>query len=113
MGRTIPSFRIATVWEEEKGKLYRKYLRNKNEKRLFTNMFSIGTLYNFACSNAVIPIRIFPILMSIVFHHYKILTEKNFFFHSSSGFDFSLPSSDGGWMRILMIIIKITMQQQY
>ena len=29
------------------------------------------------------------------FHHYKILTEKNFFFHSSSGFDFSLPSSDG------------------
>ena len=66
MGRTIPSFRIVTVWEEEKWKLYRKYLRNKNEKRLFTNMFSIGTLYNFACSYAVIPIRIFPIVMSIV-----------------------------------------------
>jgi hypothetical protein len=76
-------------------------------------MFSIGTLYTSACSNAMNLIRIFPILMSIVFHHYKILTEKNFFFHSSSGFDFSLPSSDGGWMRILMIMIKITMQQQY
>jgi hypothetical protein len=96
MGSTIPSFRIATVWEEEKGKLYRKYLRNKNEKRLFTNMFSIVTLYNSACFYAVIPIRIFPIFMSIVFNYYKILTEKNFFFHSSSGFDFSLPSSDGG-----------------
>ena len=95
MGRTIPSFRIAAILEEEKWKLFRKYLRNKNEKRLFTNMFSIVTLYNSACSYAVIPIRIFPILMSIVFHHYKILTEKNFFFHSSSGFDFSLPSSDG------------------
>ncbi|MDW3631666.1 MAG: hypothetical protein QOK71_09535, partial [Nitrososphaeraceae archaeon] len=68
-------------------------MRNKNEKRLFTNMFSIVTLYNSACFYAVIPIRIFPILMSIVF---QILTEKNFFFHSSSGFDFSLPSSDGG-----------------
>ena len=76
-------------------------------------MFSIGTWSNFACSYAVIPKGIFPISRSIVFHHYKILTEKNFFFHSSSGFDFSLTSSDGGWMRILMIMIKITMQQQY
>ena len=78
MGRTTPSFRIAIVWEEEKWKLYRKYLRNKNEKKLFTNMFSIATLYNSACSNAVNPIRIFPILMSITFHHYKILKAKNF-----------------------------------
>ena len=33
MGRTIPSFRIAAVLEEEKWKLFRKYLRNKNEKK--------------------------------------------------------------------------------
>ena len=35
MGRTIPSFRNATVLEE-KWKLFRKYLRNKNEKKIFT-----------------------------------------------------------------------------
>ena len=77
MGRTIPSFRIATVVEEEKWKLYRKYLRNKNEKKIFTHMFSLGTLYNSACSNAVNPIRIFPILMSIIFHHYKKILSKS------------------------------------
>ena len=34
MGRTIPSFRIAAVLEEEEWKLFRKYLRNKNEKEI-------------------------------------------------------------------------------
>jgi hypothetical protein len=43
MDRTIPSFRIATVIEE-KWKLFRKYLKNKNEKKLFTHMFSIANL---------------------------------------------------------------------
>ncbi len=42
-------------------------------------MFSIANLYNSASSNAVNPIRIYPILMSIVFHHYKTLKEKNLF----------------------------------
>ena len=80
VGRTIPSFRIAAVLEEEeKWKSFRKYLKNKNDKKLFTNMFSIATLYNSACSNAVNPIRIFPILMSIILHHYKTLKEKNLF----------------------------------
>jgi len=76
MGRTIPSFRIATVMEEEKWKLYKKYLRKKNEKKLFTHMFSIANLYNSACSNAVNPIRIHPIMMSIILHHYKMLKER-------------------------------------
>ena len=76
MGRTIPSFRIATVIEEEKWKLFRKYLRNKNEKKLFTHMFLIANLYNSACSNAVNPIRIHPIMMSIILHHYKMLKER-------------------------------------
>ena len=60
MGRTIPSFRIAAVLEEKNWKLFRKYLRNKNEKKLFTHMFSFANLYNSACSNAVNPIRIHP-----------------------------------------------------
>ena len=79
MGRTIPSFRFAAVLEEEKWKPFRKYLRNQNEKKLFSYMFSIANLYNSASSNAVIPIRINPILMSIVFHHYNTLKEKNNF----------------------------------
>ncbi len=47
-------------------------------------MFSIARLYNSACSYAAIPIRIHPILMSIVLHHYKILKDhldsSNMFF---------------------------------
>ena len=39
MGRTIPSFRIDTVLEEEKWKLFRKYLKNKKDKKLFNEMF--------------------------------------------------------------------------
>ena len=76
MGRTIPSFRIATVIEEKEWKLFRKYLKNKNEKKLLTHMFSIANLYNSACSNAVNPIRIHPIMMSIILRHYKMLKEQ-------------------------------------
>ena len=78
MGRTIPSFRIAAVLEEKEWKLYRKYLRNKNEKKIFDNMFSIATLYNSATTNAVIPIRIHLMMISIIFHHYKMITKKLF-----------------------------------
>ena len=76
MGRTIPSFRIAEVLEYEEWKLFRKYLKNKNDKKLFTHMFSIANLYNSACSNAVNPIRIHPIMMSIILHHYKMIKER-------------------------------------
>jgi hypothetical protein len=77
MGRTIPSFRIAAILEENEWKQYRKYLNNKNDKKVFSEMFSIARLYNSACSYSSIPIRIYPILMSIVFHHYKTLTKNN------------------------------------
>jgi hypothetical protein len=84
MGRTIPSFRIAAILEEKIWKQYRKFLNNKNERKVFDNMFSTAMLYNSACSYSVIPIRIHPIMMSIVFQHYKILNErldsKNMFF---------------------------------
>ena len=75
MGRTIPSFRIAAVLEEKTWKEYRKYL-NKNDRKIFDNLFNIATLYNSASSYAAIPIRIHPIMMSIIFHHYKILKER-------------------------------------
>jgi hypothetical protein len=86
MGRTIPSFRIAAILEEKEWKIFRKYL-NKNDRKLFDNMFSIARLYNSACSYAVNPIRIYPIMMSIVLHHYKTLKEKNFVKSFSSDFN--------------------------
>ena len=39
-------------------------------------MFSTANLYNSACSNSVNPIRINPIMMSIILHHYKMLKER-------------------------------------
>jgi hypothetical protein len=39
-------------------------------------MFSIANLYNSACSNVVNPIRIHPIMMSIILHHDKMLKER-------------------------------------
>ena len=84
MGRTIPSFRIAVVLEEKRWKQYTKFLNNKNDRKVFENMFSTAMLYCSACSYSVIPIKIYPIMMSIVFYHYKILYErldsKNMFF---------------------------------
>ncbi|MDF2737055.1 MAG: hypothetical protein K0S93_911 [Nitrososphaeraceae archaeon] len=62
--------------EEKRWKQYRKYLNNKNDRKVFDNMFSTAVLYSSACSYSVIPIRIYPIMMSIVFHHYKILNER-------------------------------------
>jgi hypothetical protein len=75
MGRTIPSFRIAAVLEEKTWKPFRNNLSKNENRKVFDNLFSVATLYNSASSYAAIPIRIHPIMMSIVFHHYKILKE--------------------------------------
>jgi hypothetical protein len=80
MGRTISSFRIATIIEEEKWKLFRQYLNINNNKKIKTKKYlkkcsQLQNLYNSACSNAVNPIRIHPIMMSIILHHYKMLKE--------------------------------------
>jgi hypothetical protein len=74
MGRTIPSFRIASIEEQEKEwKKFRQAL-DKSDRKIFDNMFSIARLYNSACCYyAANPIRIQPIFMSIIFHHYKQL----------------------------------------
>jgi hypothetical protein len=72
MARTIPSFRLASVEEEREWKVFRNAL-DKSDRRIFDEMFSISHLYNSACSYAANPIRIRPISMSIIFHHYKKL----------------------------------------
>jgi hypothetical protein len=72
MGRTIPSFRLASVEEQKEWKRFRQVL-DKSDRKTFDDMFSIAHLYNSACSFTIKPIRIHPIFMSIIFHHYKQL----------------------------------------
>jgi hypothetical protein len=74
MGRTIPSFRIAFDLEEWEWKPFRNAL-DKSDRKRFDEMFDIPRSYISACSYAVQPVRLYPILMSILFHHYKQLTE--------------------------------------
>jgi hypothetical protein len=57
MGRTIPSFRIASVMEEKDWKSSINSL-NKSDRKIFDEMFSIAHLYNSASSYAAKPIRI-------------------------------------------------------
>jgi hypothetical protein len=72
MGRTVPSYRIATEIERNKWKSFRQKLDKKDRKE-FDKMFSYSRLYNSAGSNACRPILIHPIFMSIIFEHYKQL----------------------------------------
>ena len=72
MGRTVPSYRIATEIEKAKWKPFRQML-NKKDKKLFDEMLCYPQLFNSAGSNAVRPVLLEPILMSIVFEHYKQL----------------------------------------
>ena len=70
MGRTIPSFRIASVMEENEWKPFRNSL-DKSDRKKFDQMFSVAHLYNSVSSYAANPIRINPIFMSS-FSDYKI-----------------------------------------
>lgn len=74
MGRTVPSYRIATEMEKAKWKPFRAML-DKNDKKLFDEMLTYPKMYNSAGSNAVRPVLLEPILMSIAFEHFKQLTK--------------------------------------
>jgi hypothetical protein len=74
MGRTIPSYRIASKMEYEEWKNFRRAF-TKADRKLFDNMFSISVLYNSACVCCTNPTRIQPIIMSILFQHYKELSK--------------------------------------
>jgi hypothetical protein len=73
MGRTIPSFRIASQMEYKEWKNFRRAL-TKADRKQFDDMFSISVLYNSACVCCANPIRIQPIIMSILLQHYKELS---------------------------------------
>lgn len=55
MGRTIPSFRLASVEEEREWKVFRSAL-DKSDRKIFDKMFSISHLYNSVCSHVANPI---------------------------------------------------------
>ena len=76
MGRTIPSFRIASVMEKEEWRSFRKAL-DKEDRKVFDDMFDISILYNSASVYSAKYIRIHPLFMSIIFHHYKQLLEMS------------------------------------
>jgi hypothetical protein len=60
--------------EKEEWKPFRNAL-DKSDRKKFDDMFDIPKLYITACSNSVQLVTIHPIAMSILFHHYKQLTE--------------------------------------
>ena len=72
MGRTIPSYRLASEREKRKLKIFRQEL-DKSEKKLFDEMMSYPRLYNAAGVTACKPVLLHPILMSVLFEHYKQL----------------------------------------
>ena len=74
MGRTIPSFRIALAMEKADWQPFRNAL-DKSERKEFDDMFDIPRLYLSACSNSVQLVPLHPIIMSILFHHYRELKE--------------------------------------
>ena len=60
--------------EKAEWKPFRNALDN-SERKEFDDMFDIPRLYLSACSNSVQLVPLHPIIMSILFHHYKQLTE--------------------------------------
>ena len=74
MGRTIPSYRIASEMEIRKWKSFRQTL-DKKDRKIFDEMLSIPRFYNVAGTMVCRPVLIHTILMSIIFEHYKQLTK--------------------------------------
>src|SRR5215213_7447504 len=74
MGRTIPSFRITLAMEKQEWKPFRAAL-DKKERKEFDEMWDIPRLYVSACSNSCQLVPLQPIIISILFHHYKELLE--------------------------------------
>jgi hypothetical protein len=74
MGRTIYPPLEALDLEEREWKPFRNAL-DKSDRKKFDEMFDIPRFYISACSYSVQYVQLHPILMSILFHHFKQLTE--------------------------------------
>jgi hypothetical protein len=75
IGRTIPFFRITLAMEKQEWKPFRNALSKSEERKMFDEMCDIPKLYASACSNSVQLVPLHPIIISILFHHYKELKE--------------------------------------
>ena len=73
MGRTVPSYKLASEREKRKWKIFRVQLLDKSERKDFDEMMSYSRLYNAAGSSCLQACVITSILMSIIFEHYKQL----------------------------------------
>jgi len=74
MGRTVPSFRIVISEQKQEWKDFRNAL-DKSERKSFDEMWDIPRLYVSACSNSCQLVPLHPIIISILFQHYKELLE--------------------------------------
>jgi hypothetical protein len=63
---------MASEWEKRKWKPFRERL-DKSERKIFDEMMSITRLYNVAGVGSCRPVLLHPILMSIIFQHYRQL----------------------------------------
>ena len=72
MGRTVPSYRLASEREKRKWHLFRQEL-DKSERKMLDEMMSYSRLYNTAGVGACKPVLLQPIIMSIIFEHYNQL----------------------------------------
>jgi hypothetical protein len=74
MGRTVPSFRNVIASERKEWKPFRDAL-DKKERKEFNEMWDVAKLYISACSNSVQLVPLHPIIISILFQHYKEMKE--------------------------------------
>ncbi len=74
MGRTVPSYRLASDREKRKWKVFREQL-DKSERKVFDEMMDISRLYNVPGVGSCKPVLLHSILMSIIFEHYKRINE--------------------------------------
>lgn len=74
MGRTIPSFRIAEMFEASEWRQFRKALP-KRDRPVLDQMITSARLYTSASSAAVRTSRFEGMAMAIIFHHYRRLID--------------------------------------
>lgn len=74
MGRTVPSFRNVLAEEKAEWKPFRNALDKKEMKEL-DDMWDIARNYVSACSDSVQLVPLHPVVISILFHHFKELKE--------------------------------------
>jgi hypothetical protein len=74
LGRTFPTSTMALDQEQAEWKPFRKHL-DKSERKHFDALFDIPRLYISSCMYSAYPVTIYPILMSMIFHHQKELVQ--------------------------------------